>query len=323
MKSRVAAILAVCLVGWVTVLGEQAVTPPTEWVASNIPGVVAGGTKVQMVAEFKGAINGPIALPDGTGVLIAEVADSRITKIANDDTPSVFLQDTNGALCLGFDSNGRLISNLTMPPGQTRIAVIYPRGQEKVLSANFEGKGFGRPNDLVVDRTGGVYFTDPGPSEAQIKSGYLQVQPAVYYVEPGGRTIKIADGIEAPNGIQLSPDEKILYVGDQDGEYVIAFDVRPDGTVHNRRNFARIEHGTQSGADGLAMDSEGRLYLSARLKDGVQVFSPTGQLLGTIPSRGPGHIAFGGPDKRTLYLTGGGGVRKIQMLARGVQGRAK
>ena len=325
MKPTALAVAACCVLGCITLFAQQgaAPAPEQEWIAPNIPGVVAGGTRVQMVAEFKGAINGPIALPDGSGILITEVAGNRITKIDNNGKVSTFLDDTNGALCLGFDPKGRLIANLTTPPGQTKIAVLFPQGQTSVLSANFDGKGFGRPNDLVVDKKGGVYFTDPGASDAQIKAGYLRVEPAVYYVTPTGRTLKIADGIPEPNGIQLSPDERVLYIGDQAGDYVVAFDVQSDGAVRNRRNFAKVEFGAAAAADGLAIDNAGRLYLSARLKNAVQIFSPQGQLLGTIPSLGPGSIAFGGPNKQTLYLTGGGGVRKIQMLARGLTDRAK
>lgn len=321
MTSRSKATMAMSLLAYGTALGQGGSAPVAAM--PHIPGVVAAGTKVEMVAEFKGALNGPIALPDGSGVLITEVAGNRITKIDQQDRTSVFLDQTSGALCLAFDAKGRLIANLTQPPGQTTIAVLYPKGQEAVLAATFEGRGFGRPNDLVIDQKGGLYFTDPGPNEDQIKAGYLRVQPAVYYLSPAGNVLKIADGIAEPNGIQLSPNGRTLYVGDQGGEYVLAFDVQADGSVRNRRNFAPIQYGKESGADGMAVDNEGRVYLSARLKDGVQVFSPQGRHLGTIPSPGPGNIAFGGPGKRTLYLTGAGGVRKIQMLAQGIQGRAK
>jgi gluconolactonase len=142
--------------------------------------------------------------------------------------------------------------------------------------------------------------------------------------------MKIADGIERPNGIVLSPDEKTLYVNNTQGEYLLAFDVQPGGGVRNKRNFAKYEGVTRneqtgafaSGADGLAVDSAGRVYAAATT--GVQVFSPQGQHLGTIPvSRAPQNIAFAGPDKKTLYIVGRGAAFKVQLQAQGYKDRGK
>jgi gluconolactonase len=151
---------------------------------------------------------------------------------------------------------------------------------------------------------------------------------AVYYINPAGKTIRVAEGITRPNGVLLSRDEKILYVNDTNGEYLLAFDVQPDGTLTNRRNFTKYEGVTRtpqritSGADGLAIDSQGRIYVCTTI--GIQVFSPQGQHLGTIPvSRPPQNMAFAGPDKKTLYVVGRGAAYKIQMVAQGFKGRAK
>src|SRR4030095_5216 len=145
--------------------------------------------------------------------------------------------------------------------------------------------------DLVVAKDGGVYFTEPanGPSPV--------LPPAVYYVPPdGGKAIKIADNNAFPNGIQLSRDEKILYVNDARGPNLLAFDIQKDGTVQNRRNFAKytVEDGSRDGArsaaDGLAIDSEGRFY--AAPSAGIEVFGTDGKPLGTIKlSRVPQNLA--------------------------------
>ena len=313
-------------------VSAQAGGPATATVAAapNIPGVVKGGTRWELAAAIEGAPNGPVALPDGSGVLICQfiptyvgVVTSRVLKVDNNNRVSVFVDGAGGALGLAFDPKGRLIANQILPIKRTKIGVIYPRGQEAVLTDNFEGKAFNMTNDLVADKKGGVYFTDPIPNADQIKAGYAADPPAAYYITPGGKTIKIADGIGRPNGIQLSPDERILYIVDSFAEYLLAFDVQSDGTVRNRRNFGKVEGGTKSSADGLAIDSEGRVYLAARLQPGVQVFSPQGQHLGTIPAAGPGNLTFGGPDKKTLYASGSGGLQKLQMIAQGHKGRAK
>ena len=301
--------------------------PPTETVAPAITGVVAGGTKVQVIKFGFQGTEGPVGLPDGS-LIFTETQANRITKIDVSGSTSTFLENTNGSNGLGFDAKGRLISVQTTP-GQTRIGVIYPKGSEATLTDNFEGKPFGRPNDLVVSRKGGVYFTEPGPNPQQAAAGAsTTLPPAVYYVPPGGKAIKIADGIERPNGIILSRDENTLYVNNTNGEYLLAFDVRPDGTVGTRRNFAKYRSATKSasgvtsGADGLAIDEQGRIY--AATSAGVEVFSPQGTHLGTIPfSRAPQNLAFAGPDKKTLYVVGRGAAFKVEMLARGFRGRAK
>jgi gluconolactonase len=115
------------------------------------------------------------------------------------------------------------------------------------------------------------------------------------------------------------------------GEYLWAFDVQPDGTLKNQRNFAKFQivterpNGTPDlrfGGDGLAIDAQGRVY--AATAAGIQVFSPRGQHLGTIPvSRNPNNLAFAGPDKKTLYIVARGAVYRAPMLAEGYKGRAK
>ena len=285
--------------------------PASNTVAPGIPGVVAAGTPVTVIKEGFQGTEGPITLPDGS-LIFSEPQANRISKIDKDGNVSVFLENSNGSNGLAFDAKGRLISTQTAA-GQERVGVVYPKGSETTLA-----EGVGRPNDLVVNKAGGIYFTAPGAT------------PLVYYVPPGGKAMKVAEGIENPNGIQLSRDEKTLYVNNTRGEYVIAFDIQADGTLGNRRSFAKYEgttkneNGFTSGADGLAVDSEGRVYVAINSTGGVQVFSPQGQHLGTIPtSLGAQNIAFAGPDKKTLYIVGRGAAFKVQMLAQGYTGRAK
>lgn len=285
--------------------------PATNSVAPAIAGVVAAGTPVTVIKEGFQGTEGPIALPDGS-VIFSEPQANRINKIDKDGNVSTFLENSNGSNGLAFDSKGRLISTQTAA-GQERVGVVYPKGAETTLADNI-----GRPNDLVVNKAGGVYFTAPGQP------------PLVYYIPPGGKAVKVGEGIDQPNGIQLSRDEKTLFVNNTRGEYLVAFDIQPDGTLTNKRNFAKYEgttkgeNGFVSGADGLAIDSEGRVYVAINSTGGVQVFSPQGQYLGTIPtSLGAQNIAFAGPDKKTLYIVGRGAAFKVQMLAQGYQGRAK
>jgi gluconolactonase len=323
----VAGIAIAALPALVSGQGQPPATP-TETTATAIPGVVAAGTRIEVIKSGFTGTEGPIGLPDGHPIF-TETQANRITRIDKDtNQTSTFLENTNGSNGLAFDAKGRLISVQTTP-GATKIGVIHPKGSEATLTDNFDGKPYGRPNDLVVAKNGGVYFTDPGPNAVPGQPPPTPpLPPAVYYVPPGGTAMQIATGIARPNGIMLSPDEKTLYVNDTNGEFMVAFDVGANGAVSNRRNFAKYATvnktptGVTSGADGLAVDSEGRLYCAGI--GGVQVFSPKGEHLGTIPvSLQPQNIAFAGADKRTLYIVGRGAAFKVRLQAVGYGGRAK
>ena len=303
--------------------GQPQIPPPTDLVAPAIAGVVAAGTPIELVEAGFQRTEGPVGMPDGS--LLFSDAD-RLTRIDGDGNVSTFVEPSNAANAVGFDPQGRLIS-VQRPRGNEKVGVLYPPGSESVLADSFEGKPFSRLNDLVVGARGDVYFTD---------------EEGIYYLPPdGGQVSRVEQRIANPNGVLLSPDEKTLYANDKDGEYLLAFDVAPDGTLANRRQFAKykslIMPGHQdrrlaedNGADGLAVDSEGRLYVATNV--GVEVFSPQGELLGVIPAvwgtesfnlRKPQNVAFAGPDRRTLYMVGSGAVFKIQTLAQGLSNRAK
>ena len=298
------------------------VPPPPTKTAPDIPGVVAAGTKIEPILTYDRSLGGegPLPTPDG-GMLFCQQDQGKILKIDKDGHVSTYLEKTNRTVGLGYDREGRLVGTGGVPPG---LVVLAPT--RSVLADAFEGVPIGRPNDLVVDSSGGIYFTDtlvenPGPPPPPGR------KPTVFYRKPNGQLMKVTENVTRPNGIQLSPDEKVLYVANPPGEFVIAFDVQADKSVRNQRDFARLvgptgEPGPNGGADGLAVDAAGRLYVASTA--GVQVFSPAGQALGIIPVPfKPANLAFGGPNKKTLFIVGRGGAYKIQMLAEGLKNRAK
>jgi gluconolactonase len=188
-----------------------------------------------------------------------------------------------------------------------------------------------------------VYFTDPGLTAQQAQElvkryGGKPLAPrlpaAVYYIPPGGRAVRIEDRMIRPNGIQLSRDEKTLYISDSNGAEIIAWEIQPDGLVRNRRTLGTLTGrsnrdnglgGVKTFADGMTIDNDGRLYVTTG--GGVEVLSPEGAHLGTIPIRcAPAdcqNLAFGGPNKQTLYVAGAGSLYRISMVARGFTGRSK
>jgi gluconolactonase len=198
-----------------------------------------------------------------------------------------------------------------------------------VVAGEFDERRIDGPNDLTVDSKGGIYFTD---SQFIGKEQKVQDTPAVYYINPGGFVVRIIDDLEFPNGIELSPDEKILYVVNTRGEktkgrFVRAYDVLEDGTVTNGRDFAEIQFAPEEsakpdgagGADGTAVDSAGNLYVATTKGIGVQVFDSSGKHLGNIPCPSvTNNISFGGEDMKTLYISAKDGIYKIPVKIPGV-----
>lgn len=299
--------------------------PATPTTAPAIPGVVAAGAKVEVIKDGFNGTEGPIAMSDGSAIF-SETTANRTIKVAADGTVSTFLEQTEGANGLAFDTQGRLVATL-VPWGASKIAVIYPANAKKVLADNYNGQPFGRANDLTVAKSGAIYFTDS--ANPTVNTAKPPLPAALYFLPPGGTPVQVLNDLAFPNGVLLSRDERTLYLNDTRGEYLIAFDVKADGSLTNRRNFAKYDGvvknadgSLNSGADGITIDSEGRLYVAA--VNGIQVFGTDGKHLGTIPvSRVPQNLAFAGSDKRTLYIVGRGAVYRVTMLAQGFGGRPK
>jgi gluconolactonase len=319
--------LMVCLSGILAGALAMGSVSAQEAVVKAVPGIVAAGTKIELIKDGFTGTEGPIALPDGS-LAFTETQASRITRIAADGSISTFLENSNGSNGLGFNAKGELIS---VQVADTRVGVVYPPAQARTLADSFEGLPFGRPNDVVVDKRGGVYFTDSGVNVLPNQPAPAKVfaKPAVYYITPEGGVKRLAADIERPNGIQLSPDEKVLYVANTLGEHVLAYDVAADGSIGTRRDFAKLagwsksESGAwSSGADGLAVDEKGRLFVASNA--GIEIFSPTGEALGTIalPKR-PQNLAFAGVGKKSLYIVGRGAAYRIVTQTAGYAGRAK
>ncbi len=297
---------------------------------SAIPGVVAAGAKWEIVwADFVTA-DGMVGTSDG-GLLFAQEQTDSIVKLDRDGNAYTYMH-ADGPGAVSLDSKGRLYAVMrtcTEPlnpelGGCNRLTHVSMLAPERRLLANSfaDGRPLGRLNDLIADGKGGAYFTVGG----------------AYYVDANGNVGAVAEEDIRPNGIMLSPDGRTLYVTNVDE--VLAFNVATDGSTSRRRVFGKIDGDT--GADGMAVDSAARLYVTAA--KGVHVLSPEGQHLGLIPTpRRPITLAFSGPDKRQLYVGQMGavgpdgkawstpkGVRntamtiyRLPMLSQGYMGRPK
>lgn len=278
---------------------------------NGIPGVMAAGVPLELVKEGFQFTEGPLGTPDG-GLYFTDLRESRIYRMDAKGAISVHREHTDGANGLVLTADGGLLA--AQGDGK-KIVKFAAGGGIAVVTEGSKSGPFLAPNDLIADKNGGLYFTDPGPRPvAPGRKAY------VYYLPAGAKQpIVLDDGIARPNGIMLTEDGKTLIVDDTLNETIYAFDVQLDGTVKGKRPFARLHDipgGKESGADGMAMDREGRLYVTSVA--GVQVFDRAGKYLGTIPvPRQATNVAFAGPDKRTLYITAREGLYRMKMLSQG------
>jgi gluconolactonase len=326
MKIKSLFTIVCCLLASALILGQAPpVTGPEKpTVTAAIAGVVAAGMKVERIWTGDMSADGLIGMSDGT-LLLPEQGADRISKVDKNNKITPYLNDTNETGGVAIDPKGRIItlerggvggSFRGQPPRARtpRLSVLWP--SRDTLVDNFEGKTFGVLADIVGDKKGGIYITEPGAS-------------SVYYWSPTAKFARVASDNEAANGVMLSRDEKILYVTNGP-KGILAYDVQPDGSIKNPRLFANPD----GGVDGLGIDSEGRIYDCSRL--GIQVMTADGKALGLIPMPRPATtLAFAGPDKKTLYIIGRGhdgpggdgnlarSLYKVQMLAQGFKGRAK
>jgi gluconolactonase len=277
----------------------------------GIPGVVAKGETVQLYKEGFVFTEGPVPTADG-GLFFSDLQTAdRIYRLDPKGEFTVFREKTNGANGLAVMRTGEVIAVESTGKRVVRIA----NDQVTVLTEGSPERPLLAPNDLILDSKGGVYFTDPGPRPVVPGRKVF-----VYYLPAGARQpILLDDQIARPNGILITTDGRTLLVDDTVGDTVFAWDIQPDGRVTNKRPFAKlvgIPAGQDSGADGMAVDRENRLYVTAA--NGVQVFDKNGRFLGTIPvPRQPSNVAFSDTDKRSLYITARQGLYRLRMLSQG------
>jgi gluconolactonase len=282
---------------------------PKDTTIREIPGVIAAGQTWKVVWEADGNnADGIIGTKDG-GILLAQNNNGNVVKLDKNGKASIAYSDLNTSGAVSMNKKGALFVNQR----GLRASILELAPKRRTLADMYNGGSFdcigGVLNDLSADSKGGAYFTMGG----------------VYYANPQGVVTKYGN-VPGSNGIILSRDEKTLYV--TNGPVLVAFDVQPDGSLTNQRDFAKLEGG--GGGDGSTIDSEGRIYVSTSVP-GIQVIGPDGKYLGIIST--PHDVisaAFSGPDKKTLYVVGWGGfanphdwIMTIPMLSQGYKGRAK
>jgi gluconolactonase len=252
----------------------------------------------------------------------------KLMRISADGVTTIFRDDFKGGATL-WDAENRLIILGNQIDGKRGVLTRenITTGKVEILADGYDGKAFQGPNDLTMDGKGRIFFTD-------------RTGRAVYRVDAPGKVARIlgeAD-LQEPNGLQVSPDDKTLYVVESHqakGGYrrINAYDLAPDGTADHMRVFYDFRPGR--GADGLAIDVQGNVYATAGLnfpaslhirpnraesdetmdtKGGVYVISPQGKLIKFIPVPEDHltNLTFGGPDMKTLFICAGKTIFQIR-----------
>jgi gluconolactonase len=283
-------------------------------------------------------LEGP-AVDAAGNVFFSDIQGNRILKMDAQGVVTTFRADSGRTNGNTFDKQGRLIScegSENGPGGRRRLVrTDMQTGNVEVLTERYEGKRYNSPNDVVVDPAGRIWFTDP--LYAPDRSIMEHEHEAVYCIDTSGKVTRVITqpAIGRPNGLAVSADGKTLYVIDSNyirpdaNRKIWAFDIGNDGSVTNQRQVYSFGRGR--GGDGMRLDSEGNLWVAAGISAprtanesgdvpiGVYVISPKGELLGRIPIAEDviTNLAFGGPDKKTLYVTAGKSLFKIQTAVSG------
>jgi gluconolactonase len=302
--------------------------PPTGLVAPEAAMTVAARVAL---------LEGPAC--DGAGNLFfSDIFGNRIYRMTPEGTVSVFRADSGRTNGNTFDARGRLISceGAEQGPGGRRriVRTDMETGKIEVLTERFEGKRYNSPNDVIADARGHVWFTDPFYGDD--RSALEMSCEAVYRIDPDGTVTRVLSqpDVERPNGLVLTPDGKTLYVVDSNGRpggnrKIWAFDVADDGSPGRRRLV--FDFGRGRGGDGLRLDERGNLWVAAGIMfprhsgetadvpPGVYVLNSEGHVLGRIPIPEDlcTNLAFGGPGRRTLYVTAGKSIYKVPLAVSG------
>ena len=295
---------------------------PTLLLLAPLPGEdpLAGAslTATLVATGFGSYTEGPLWSDELGGLLFSELeaptrgCTGRTLLLVPPAAVSVLRDPSCNANGLAWDRLGR---RLAAEHGSRSITRALPGGGVETLASAYTGIPLNAPNDLAVRRDGTVYFTDPdfiGPTPPTLGFNGL------YRLQPDTGELVLEAKMHSPNGIALSPDEATLYVTNLNLGNLEAFRVLPNGRLRERRVLV----GDLSLPDGMTVDSDGNLFLSVELngRGAIVVCAPDGSRWGRIELPEPArNCAFGGADRRTLYVTAGVSVYRVELMIPGLE----
>lgn len=285
--------------------GEPGTAPSGDLVATRIAAADGDGSK--------GLYEGPVWNGQAlyfSDFTFAEGFPSRIRRLTTDGQLETVI-DPSGSNGMALGEDGALVAATHDRKEISRFDLRD--GSRMRIVGEFEGQPFNSPNDLVIGRDGTIWFTDPDFQRAAAPGG--QDKTRVYRVGTDGTVSVVDDSIANPNGIALSPDGNTLYVSGGGDHGLLRAYTLVDGRPQAHRDLVT----DAVIPDGLAVDCLGNIYLTEHTRQHVRVLSPEGQALAMIKvDANVTNAAFGGPQRRTLYLTGAGAVWSIELPVAGL-----
>lgn len=287
----------------------------TEAVAETTPSIkIQPEGEIEKVASGFSFTEGP-AWDAKRGLLyFTDIPANTIHRVDSKDVVTVFTDQSHHANGLLVAADGRL---LACQMDGSLVSYDIETVKSKVLANQYEGKRMNAPNDLVIDRQGGIYFTDP---LFRAPTPLPQTVQAVYYRSVDGIVTRVTGGIAAPNGIALSPDGSRLYVAPSKQSAMLVFEVKEPGVLDQGRTFCKLtqpDGKDDTGGDGMVVDVQGNAYFTTHL--GVEVFSPAGDSIGLVrfPEQ-PANVTFAGEDRKTMIVTARTSVYRVGMPIAGL-----
>jgi len=279
--------------------------------------VLAPGATLEKVWSEGTFTEGGALDQDGT-ILFSDIGNRIMRFDPKTGRTTVFREPSGRANGMVFDTRGRLIvAEGANVGGGRRVSITDRDGTISTLADNYDTKQFNSPNDVAVDRAGHVYVSDPRYVGNEPRSLDFE---GVFLIGPQGAVVPLITTAIKPNGLALSPDEKTLYISDNGARrrVLIAAQRGPSGKV----SHPRIIHdfGSGRGIDGMTVTTDGRIVAAgdAGGKAAVLILSPAGKILATIPiPEDPTNVEFGGDDRKTLYITAGKSLYRIQTTMTG------
>jgi gluconolactonase len=302
---------------------------------AGLDAILPSDARLEKMAEGFAFTEGPVWVPDGEGhLLFSDPNNNLIYRMTSEGEISVYLTKSGyaganigkyrqpGSNGLALDEQGRLT---ICQHGNRRVVRIEKNGITTVLADRFAGNRLNSPNDLAYRSDGTLYFTDPPFGLPNFHDDPTREQPhfGVYAVRNGMVSL-VATDFTGPNGLAFSPDEKHLYVGnwDENKKVVYRYQVAADGALGKGELFFDMTSALGGDAiDGIKVDERGNVYVSG--PGGLWIISPEGRHLGTL--RGPEHphnMAWGGADRRALYLAAQTGIYRVRLKVAGPETRA-
>lgn len=245
---------------------------------------------VTRIGEFTDGIEGPACDAHGNIFAVNFEKQGTIGKVTPDGHGEIFVTLPEGSTGNGirFDAAGNFFV-----ADYTGHNVLHVNAKTREVSVFAHNPEMNQPNDLAIAPNGTLYASDPN-----WKDGTGQV----WKIDSDGQFQKVAADMGTTNGIEVSPDGKLLYVNESKQRNIWMFDIAADGSLNNKRLLKMFE---DHGFDGMRCDIDGNLYVTRYGKGTVVKLSPQGEILQEIPVLGekPSNICFGGPDGRTAYVT--------------------